>query len=173
MSLNSIFEIISFLILLGFCIVASVIDVKTRKVPNAIPFLLYTIWILINVLKLVFSLNSIFGFNFDLWLSKLLESIISAFAVILLVFLCRFLVAKFCKKEANSVFGMGDIKLLCVICLYLDFMTTVVLLVIACLAFILYRVFMLMVFKNSNKALPFVPFMCCGMFLVIILKFVF
>lgn len=64
--------------------------------------------------------------------------IINCIIVFLFLYFIRFVTSKLSHTTGNEIFGMGDIKLLSVLSLYLGFYSTLICLLIACVAFVIY-----------------------------------
>ena len=71
-----------------------------------------------------------------------------------------------------DVFGMGDIKLLMVVCLYLGLEDSFICIFGACLIFIIYILVMRMVSKNKISKAPFAPFILAGILIVSLVSFI-
>lgn len=65
-------------------------------------------------------------------------------------------------QPKTSVFGMGDIKLLMVVCLYLGPSLSFVCLFSACIAFIIYSLIVNLILKTKLDKAPFAPFILAG-----------
>lgn len=78
---------------------------------------------------------------------------------------CIVLTNKLRKKRGlakTSVFGMGDIKLLMVVCLYLGLEGSFICILGACVCFLLYVLAFKIATKKTVAKAPFAPFILAG-----------
>ena len=148
--------------ILALLIFATISDIKKRIIPNVVPLGIA----LVTLSKFMFILLS----NGDI---GTLQEVFFLIEQNLLGFLAALLLCLISKAMAGEGFGMGDIKLLISLGLYLGvdiFLRTV--LVVSILAFLVGLIFI--VFKHADKktTLPFAPFIFCGVFLIKIIEIV-
>lgn len=120
-------------ILFVVALIATIIDIKTRKIPNWLVLILFICW---------FSFFNVEG----------LLTCIGCFVFLLLL--------------SKKGFGMGDVKYLSVVALYLGFFNTCICLLASCISFVVVSLI------TKKKILPFAPFIFIGILLVIAFKFV-
>lgn len=136
---------------LGVCymavLAAAIIDLKTRTIPNFIPFTLICVRLLIFIYEIIFV---------DAALSYLVSSLIGCFLCALLLIIAN--------KISKGGIGGGDIKLLSCIGLmcgiYVVF-STLLLSLIACI--IVSVVFLILKKKTTTEHLAFGPFIYIGL----------
>lgn len=172
--MNIVF-IAQIIILIIFCILASIKDVKICKIPNYVPISLFVIWVLFVFIKWALAANKIIDLSvIDVLIQAACQVICSAVICCLLA-ACIIIVDKLNKKRGlpkSQSLGMGDIKLLMVVCLYLDIWSSFICLFIACLIFILYILFMRIVKHNNISTAPFAPFILIGVIFAAVIQII-
>lgn len=170
-----IIEIIFVFILLAFCLIASYKDIKTNKIPNWIPITLFVIWIFEIILKWMLAANNIIDMQVIDVLVQCGKQVLTSGVICCILAACIVLINKRRKRMGqaqHSVFGMGDIKLLMVVCLFLGFNNSLICLLIACLSFIVYATMYKLTKKEKLSVAPFAPFIFIGLILVLVLHFI-
>lgn len=91
--------------------------------------------------------------------------VLTSAVVCCLLALCVVLANKWRKRKGQvktSPFGMGDVKLLMVVCLFLGPTLSFICLFASCVAFIVYMLFLNIIFKTKITKAPFAPFILAG-----------
>jgi len=139
------------IIQIGVCymaaLAASVIDLKTKTIPNFIPISILCVRALIFIYEIIFT---------DSALSYLVSSLIGCFLCALLLIIAN--------KLSKGGIGGGDIKLLSCIGLMCGVYVVFSTLLLSLLACIVISVILLSIKKKTTKDhLPFGPFIYIGM----------
>jgi prepilin signal peptidase PulO-like enzyme (type II secretory pathway) len=135
----------------------SVIDVRTRRIPNAL------VGALIIVRLAILVIEGILG-QADRALETFLGSLATAlfFASLLLV-----LKAVMERVLQRDCVGLGDVKLVGAGCLYLSFDQAISAIGIASMIGILIAIYYR--FVHKDRTFPFGPALCCGLFIALVL----
>lgn len=158
------------IVLLVFVLIAAIKDAKTRKIPNYISLTLFFIWILSIFVKFTLIGTHIIDFpQIDVWKNCAMQVLTSALICCVLAACIVFVNNRRKKRNQLEVapFGMGDIKLLMVICLYLSPFDSFLCVVFACVSFVLYMILISIVKKESINSGAFAPFIFIGVMLIV------
>lgn len=120
--------------------------------------------------KVLFSATEII--DDDLWklISECVNQLASGLIFVVLLGLLVFLFKKFGSKN-KEYFGMGDIKLIFVVGIFLGPDKTLVCILAACIAMIIFCIAVYLIKKKIIKNLPFAPFIFIGLICTICLTF--
>ncbi|MGV8146181.1 MAG: prepilin peptidase [Alkaliphilus sp.] len=134
-------------IVLLLLVIASVIDIKKRTIPNKLLLVGVALWLL-----------SVSMGEVQLTYSKLIEAVIISLILFLLY------------VASNKKIGFGDIKLLILMCLYLRTSELVGIFIVASiLCGFLSAVLLVSKKAEKNTSIPFAPFLLIASFLVLII----
>lgn len=162
-------------ILVLFTAVASVKDIKTNKIPNWIPLTLFVIWFLAIIVKWILADMNLLGIQaIDVFIT-VFKQVICAAVICCILAASVVLVNKRRKRlgqPQKSAFGMGDVKLLMVVCLYFGISGSCACIIFACLSFLIYIYIVRFSKKQKISSAPFAPFIFIGEIISIIVLFV-
>jgi len=144
---------VSNLTLLGLVVVtvmgyiASVVDIKTLTIPNKIPKIMISLWVLLTILRLFMD----FDYFVIAGINSLLGLLIGGGTFFLIY------------KLSKGKMGGGDVKLMAVFGLYLGIIGSITTMMYASILVLLVSG-ILMLIKKVNRAtrLPFAPFLYVG-----------
>lgn len=168
-------ETIFIFVLFAFCLIASYKDIKTNKIPNWIPVTLFLVWIFEIILKWILAANKIIDIQVIDVLVQCGKQVLTSAVICCILAACIVLINKRRKsmgQPQHSVFGMGDIKLLMVICLFLGFSNSLICILVACISFLLYAIVRQIQTNKKIQSAPFAPFISVGLIVVIVLQFI-
>ena len=134
------FHSLKLLILVSFMFCISIIDIKTYIIP-------FILNVLIVLYRFIFD-----GFNMD----DVLIGLIISFSIFILSYLFRFILHK-------ETMGLGDIKLLFSLGLYLGFIENIMAIFLSCLFGLIYGLY-----KRKDDYFAFGPFICMGYLMMFI-----
>lgn len=167
----TIVDQILLLTLLIFTAVASVKDIKTNKIPNWIPLTLFAFWFVAIIVKWILADMNLLGIQvIDVFIA-VAKQVICAAVICCILAASVVLVNKRRKRlgqAQKSVFGMGDVKLLMVVCLYLGLTASCACIIFACLSFLIYIYILRFSKKQKISSAPFAPFIFIGQIISII-----
>lgn len=163
------------LILILFTAVACLKDIKINKIPNWIPLTLFAIWIVAIVVKWILADMQILNIEVIDVLITCAKQVLAS-AIICCVLAASVAITNKRRKKLGlaqkSAFGMGDVKLLMVVCLYLGTTWSCACIIFACLSFLIY-VFIKRLSSNEKIShAPFAPFIFIGEIISIFVLFV-
>lgn len=161
----TIVDYILLVVLNALCIVAAVNDAKTRKIPNWIPLSLFVVWFVSIFVKWGLAAYNLIDFSVMDVFGQCAIQVIFACVIFCILCLCINIVNNRNKKLGRPqtiVFGMGDIKLLVMLCLYLNIYASLICILISCIAFIIYIFIIRIRTKKKIVTAPFAPFILVG-----------
>lgn len=150
----SLFQIVMglavYLVIAAVLIAVSVIDFRTRRIPNEY------VLALLALRLVVAAFDALWGSAFAAFASLATSGVVSIGVTFALVVLKRILE----QRTQQESLGWGDVKLLAVGCLFLDLQQAFTALLIASLAGVVLGV----CFRSSQRIAPFpsVPALCLG-----------
>ena len=169
------FGMLEYCVLATGLVVAAVWDLRTMRIPRIVPNTLFGLWV---VAQVVFG--TLFGCDgFGAWVVGVCRLLVCAAVIVGGLLLVRRLLAE---RSSSTPLGLGDVKLLALIGLYLGFERTLEVTLIACIAalglsWLLPRIGWRAPLHQSTgeatverrsalKAVPFVPAIAIGVIIV-------
>ena len=165
---------ISLVILLTFSAIASYKDIKTKKIPNWIPLTLFWFWMLAVIVKWILADLNILDIQVIDVFTTCAKQVITSAVICCILAASVVLVNKGRKKSGKpqkSVFGMGDVKLLMIVCLYFGITGSCLCIIFACLSFLIYIFIVRLAIKQKISAAPFAPFIFIGEIIAIVVLY--
>ena len=141
-------DILQFSVLGVVALIAAIIDAKIRKIPNWLVVLLFIAWIPFAAYR-SFCLDQLMNMGLCL---------LTGIGLFLLLLLLLYLM-----RDKNA-FGVGDIKFLSVVALYLGFYSTCICVIVSCVAFIIFSLI------SKKRVAVFAPFMFIGIIVSVIIR---
>ncbi|MDO5328519.1 MAG: prepilin peptidase [Coriobacteriia bacterium] len=135
-----IVDILQYSVLGAVALIAAIIDGKTRKIPNWLVLILIILWIGFATYR-SFCLDQLF---------YIFTCLLTGIGLFLLMLLLLYLM-----KDKNA-FGIGDIKYLSVVGLYLGFYSACICIISSCVAFVIYSLI------SKKRVAAFAPFILVG-----------
>lgn len=148
-----------------FVFIAAIIDAKTKKIPNWIILELLCFWLFIKGLSLYFVLNQFLDINLSEWIQDFMTPVLYGIIVLLFLLGVIFLSKKLFRTTENF-FGMGDIKLLFSITLYVGLMKSLFILTMSSVLFCMYVLFRRLLRRDKSNTAAFAPFICIGVIIL-------
>lgn len=149
------FEVVKYSILLNFLIYISYIDIKEKIIPNLSLKILFIIAILFIIYECISNIS-----NFKVILLDYLFGFIAGGGI--------FFIVKIINK--NSI-GMGDVKLISVLSLFIGFENVISCMVLSLLLLSIFSIIFLIIKKITLKdSVPFAPFITVALIISIVLE---
>jgi len=139
---------------ISFAVLASIYDIKTRKIPNALVLYMIGVWVLIVCVLLVVDINRAVGVLIDSGLGVLFGG-----GIFILVYLI-----------SRNGLGGGDVKFMAAAGLYLGLGNTVASIFCGTLLAAITAVILIILKKITRKdKMPLAPFLLAGILITVIL----
>jgi prepilin signal peptidase PulO-like enzyme (type II secretory pathway) len=146
---NKSFETVRLLDLTGACVLVSLTDLKSKQIPDEIVFSLGMVQVCMILYE--YGAGAVINILFCIF-----------------VFLITFLISYLSKGQM----GMGDVKLLSVICLSLGILNTVWITILSLVLSLFAGLYLLIFHKKSIKTeMPFAPFVTISVIVNVILNY--
>lgn len=151
--------------LFAMCLIAAIVDVATKKIPNIIPGTLLFVWVVATAAKWLLSNSKIIDLSLLDVFQPCVQQIIAAVSVFCVLTISIKIVAKLRKNRGMSeqtIFGAGDIKMSVAICLYFGYIGSFVFVFVSCVLLIIFALISRWTKSKKFQTYPFGPFMFFG-----------